>query len=92
MQRVHLGFRHENAVLHALEHCDGIVAAASCCPVLECGSLVVDYRPAYSVRPGHPEDWEFACPRCGIKFTVTQGDLIFQAGTKQWLMANIHAA
>jgi len=23
MQRVHLGFRHENAVLHALEHCDG---------------------------------------------------------------------
>ncbi len=71
---------------------DEIVAAASSCPALDCGSLVVDYRLADSVRPGHPEDWEFECSRCGMKFTVTQGELIFQSIPKQWIAANIHAA
>ena len=71
---------------------DEIVAAASSCPGLECGSLVIDYRLADSVRPGHPEDWEFKCSRCGMEFTVTQGELIFQSIPKQWLSANIHAA
>jgi hypothetical protein len=84
--------RHKNAMPQALEHCDDIVAAASSCPVPDCSSLVIDYRPADSVRHDHPEDWEFTCSRCGMEFTVTQGELIFQSVPKQWLSANIHVA
>jgi hypothetical protein len=84
--------QHKNAVPQALEHCDDIVAAASSCPVPDCGFLVVEYRAAGSVRPGHAEDWEFMCSRCGMEFTVTQGELIFQSVPKQWLSANIHVA
>jgi hypothetical protein len=78
-----------------VQHCeqrDDLFAAASSCPVQGCGSLVIDYRPAASVRPGHPEDWEFMCSRCGIEFRVTQGELIFQSVPKQWLSANPHVA
>lgn len=84
--------RHKNDVPQALEPCDDLVAAASSCPIPDCSSLVIDYRPADSVRPGHPEDWEFTCSRCGMVFTVTQGELIFQSVPKRWLSANIHAA
>jgi hypothetical protein len=49
--------RHKNAMPQALEQCEDIVAAASSCPVPDCSSLVIDYRPADSVRPGRPEDW-----------------------------------
>ena len=84
--------QHKNAVPRALKHCDDIVAAASSCPVPDCGFLVVEYRAAGSVRPGHAEDWEFMCSRCGMEFTVTQGELIFQSVPKQWLSANIHVA
>ena len=76
----------------ALEHRDDIVAAASKCPAPDCSALVIDYRPADSVGPGHPEDWEFTCSRCGMEFTVTHGELIFQSVPRQWLLANIHAA
>jgi hypothetical protein len=82
--------RHENVLPQAKQPGRNIVAAASSCPVLACGSLVIDYRPADSVRPSHPEDWEFTCSRCGIKFTVTHGELIFQSVPKQWLSANTH--
>jgi hypothetical protein len=84
--------QHKNAMLQALEQYDDIVAAASSCPVPDCSSLVIDYRPAGSVRHDHPEDWEFTCSRCGMEFTVTQGELIFQSVPKQWLSANIHVA
>jgi len=79
------------AMPHEWERRDDIVAAASSCPVPDCSSLVVEYRAAGSVRPGHPEDWEFMCSRCGIEFTVAQGELIFQSVPKQWLSTNIHA-
>jgi len=82
---------HKNAILLALEHPNDIVAAASSCPVPACGSLVIDYRPADRVRPGHPEDWEFTCSRCGMEFTVTQGELIFQTVPRQWLFSGMHA-
>jgi hypothetical protein len=86
---------HENPIEectmpHHWEQRNDIVAAASRCPVSECGSLVIEYRAAGSVRPGHPEDWEFTCPRCGIEFTVAQGELIFQSVPKQWLSANTY--
>jgi len=82
---------HKNAMPHDWEQRDDIVAAASSCPAPDCGSLVIDYRLANSVRFDHPEDWEFTCSRCGMEFTVTQGKLIFQSVPKQWLSANIHA-
>jgi hypothetical protein len=80
---------YKNAMPEVLEYGDDIVAAASSCPIADCNSLVIDYRPAGRVRPGHPEDWEFTCSRCGMEFTVTQGELIFQSVPKQWLSANI---
>jgi len=75
---------------HDWEQHDDIVAAASSCPMPDCSSLVIEYRTASSVRPGHPEDWGFRCSRCGIDFTVTQGELIFQSVPKQWLSANTY--
>jgi len=69
---------------------DGIVAAASCCPMRECSSLVIEYRATGCVRPDHPEDWGFICLRCGTEFAVSQGELIFQSVPKQWLSATAH--
>jgi hypothetical protein len=61
-----------------LAHRDDRVAAVSSCPVLDCGSLVIEYCPAGSIRLGHSEYWEFTRSRCGMNFSVTQGELIFQ--------------
>lgn len=80
------------SMLQDREEREDIVAAASTCPIPGCSSLVIEYRAAESVRPGHPEDWEFTCPRCGVEFTVAQGELIFQSVPKRWLSASIHAA
>jgi hypothetical protein len=71
-----------------LKQRDEIVAAASSCPALDCGSLVLDYRPSDSVLLGHPGDWEFTCSRCGAEFTVPRGELIFQSIPRRWLSAN----
>jgi hypothetical protein len=71
------------AIPHILEQHDDIVAAAFICPLPGCSSLVIEYRAASAIRPGHPEDWEFTCSRCGIKFTVAHGELIFQSVRKQ---------
>lgn len=68
---------------------DEIIAAVTNCPLADCGSLVVEYMAADEVRPGHPEDWEFTCSRCGIEFTVTQGELILQSIPKHWLSKQI---
>ena len=76
---------------HDLEQRDEIVAAATGCPATDCSSLVIDYRLADSIRLGHLEDWEFTCRRCGMVFTVTQGELIFQSLPTQWLSADVHA-
>ncbi|MGB9074207.1 MAG: hypothetical protein WCC22_16335 [Terriglobales bacterium] len=80
----------EFAMAYDGEERDDVVAAASSCPVPECSSLVIEYRAAGSSGPGHQEDWEFTCSRCGMEFTVAQGELIFQSVPKQWLSANIH--
>jgi hypothetical protein len=63
------------------------VAAASSCPALDCGSLVIEYRTTDSVQLGHLEALEFTCSRCGTAFTVPLGELIFQSIPKQWLLA-----
>jgi hypothetical protein len=69
----------------------GVIAAASTCPIPECNSLVIEYRTGGSVRPGHPEDWEFTCANCGVEFTVVQGELLFQTVPKQWLAVDSRA-
>jgi hypothetical protein len=74
------------------EQRDDIVAAASNCPASDCSALVVEYRAAGSVRPGHPEDWEFTCSRCGTEFSVLPGDFIFQSIPRRWLSAYLNSA
>ena len=80
----------ELAMANDEEERDDVVAAASSCPVAECSSLVIEYRAAGGSRPGDQEDWEFTCSRCGMEFTVAQGELIFQSVPRQWLSANVH--
>jgi hypothetical protein len=80
---------HENVTTQTEEQRDDVVAAASSCPVIDCGSLVIDYRPADSFLLGHREDWEFTCSRCGMAFTVPQSELIFQSIPRRWLWANM---
>jgi hypothetical protein len=61
-------------------------------PAIDCGFLIIDYRPADSVQLGHPEDWEFTRSRCGTKFTVPRCELILQSEPSRWLSANGHPA
>ena len=77
----------ERATSHDCGQRYDIIAAASSCPMPACSSLVIEYRAA---GPGHPEDWEFTCSRCGAAFTVAQGELLFQSLPEQWLLANTH--
>jgi hypothetical protein len=67
-----------------------LVAAASSCPVPDCSALVIEYRPGGGIRS--PQDWEFTCSRCGISFTVAEGNLIFRAVPMQWLLASPNLA
>ena len=71
------------------ERRDDIIAVASNCPAPDCSALVIEYRAAGTVRPGHPEDWSFTCSRCGTEFIVPRGDFIFQSVPKQWLSAYV---
>jgi hypothetical protein len=72
------------------EHDD--IAAGSSCPMADCGELAVAYRSTDGVERDHSEPWEFACPRCGIDFTVPEDELIFQSVPKNWLLAKVQAA
>lgn len=71
---------------------DEILAAASRCPVPDCGSLVIEYRATSGVSLDPAEQWEFTCSRCGIAFAVTQEGLLFQSVPKQWLSPNTCSA
>jgi len=81
----------EHVMLDDGERRDDILAATSNCPTPDCRALVVEYRAAGSVRPGHPEDWWFKCSRCGTEFIVPRGDFIFQSIPKKWLSAYAHS-
>jgi hypothetical protein len=75
----------QNELSQTFGQAEGTVAAASRCPAPDCGSLVLDYRPADSLELGHPQDWEFTCWRCGTEFIVPRSELIFQSIPRQWL-------
>ncbi len=77
---------------HEWDERDDEVAAGVICPMLDCGALVVAYRPPDRTGRGNAEPWEFTCPRCDIDFTVAEDDLIFQSVPKEWLLARVHAA
>jgi hypothetical protein len=72
---------------------DEVVAAGSICPVPDCGTLVVSYRPTERMERDNARSWcEFTCPHCGIDFSVPQDELIFQSVPKEWLLARVQAA
>ena len=80
-------------MLDDLDESDEVVATASICPLPECGALVISFRSPRRAGCGTSESWnEFACPRCGIDFSVSQDELIFQSVPKSWLLARIQAA
>jgi len=72
---------------------DDMVAAGAICPILDCGVLVVAYRPPERTGRDHAKPWlEFTCPRCGISFAVREDELLFQSVPKEWLLARVRAA
>ena len=77
---------------HDWDERDDEVAAGANCPMPHCGAMVVSYRPSDSIGREQAEPWEFTCPRCGIDFTVSDADLIFQSVPKDWLLAKVHIA
>jgi hypothetical protein len=78
----------KNSMQRTSEYHDDVIAAASSCPALDCGSLVIDCRPADNSRLCYPEDWGFTCSRCGLDFTVPLNQLIFRSVPKQWFSAD----
>jgi len=75
------------------DECDEVVAAGSICPVPDCGALVVCYRPPDRAEVDNSKSWcEFRCSRCGIDFTVSESELIFQSVPKEWLLARVQTA
>jgi len=83
----HMTMPHKDILKQNSAHGDDIVAAASSCPAVDCGSLVIDYRAADNSRLGHAGDWGFTCSRCGLDFTVPLDDLIFRSIPKLWFSA-----
>jgi hypothetical protein len=73
------------------EHND-VVAAGTSCPMPDRGTLLVAYSSPDRTRCDHGRPWEFACPRCGIDFTVPEDELLFHSVPKDLLMAKVHAA
>ena len=74
------------------EECNDEVAAGAICPAPDCGALVAAYGPLQGAARDDVELWEFTCPRCGLDFTVREGELIFQSIPRNWLLAEVHAA
>ena len=70
-----------------------VVAAASICPIPDCGALVISYRPSERTERDHAQLWcEFTCTRCGTDFTAPEDELIFQSVPKEWLLARVQVA
>jgi hypothetical protein len=69
------------------------VAAASICPVPDCGALVVSYKPLERAGRDNARSWcDFTCLHCGIDFSFPEDELIFQSVPKEWLLARLQAA
>lgn len=71
---------------------EDVIAAGTSCPMVDCGALTLAYKSIGDGGRDNTEAWKFACPRCGVEFTVAESDLLFQSVPKDWLLAEIHAA
>ena len=68
------------------------LAAATSCPMPDCGELSLAYHPAEVDSGRRQEIWEFTCPRCGVEFLALEGDLLFRSARKEWFWAGIYSA
>jgi hypothetical protein len=69
-----------------VEEDDELTAACALCPDEDCGSLVISYRKA-----GAPSSdlGDFVCSRCGLAFSVPEGELVFQSIAPEMLFARL---
>ena len=69
-----------------VEEDDELTAVCALCTNEDCGSLVVSYRTA-----GAPSSdlWDFLCSRCGLAFSVPEGELVFQSIAPGMLLAKL---
>jgi hypothetical protein len=76
----------EDAVAYDVEEDDELTAVCALCTNEDCGSLVVLYRTA-----GAPSSdlWDFVCSRCGLAFSVPEGELVFQSIAVEMLFARL---
>ena len=61
---------------YALAEDNEYTAACALCWNEDCGSLVISYRTA---GERGSDLWDFVCLRCGLAFSVQEGELVFQA-------------
>jgi len=63
---------------------DELTTACALCLNEDCGSLVISCRTS-----GEPssDPWDFVCSRCGLAFSVPEGELVFQSIAVEMLLA-----
>ena len=69
-----------------------LLAAATSCPMPDCGELALTYRSAEDDKRQRREMWEFTCPRCGLEFLVMEEDLLFRSARREWFWASTCSA
>ena len=69
-----------------VEEDDELTAACALCPNEDCGSLVISYRTACAPSS---DLWDFVCLRCGLAFSVPEGELVFQSVAPEMLFAKL---
>lgn len=65
---------------------DELIAASVLCRNEDCGSLVISYQTAGERRS---DLWDFVCSRCGLAFSVPEGELVFQSIAPGMLLAKL---
>lgn len=69
-----------------VEEDDELTAACALCPNEDCGSLVISHR-----TEGTPSSdlVDFVCSRCGLAFSVPEGELVFQSIAVEMFLAKV---
>jgi hypothetical protein len=76
----------EDAMECDAEDVDELTAACALCLNEDCGSLVISYRTA---GERSSDMWDFMCSRCGLAFSVPEGELVFQSIAVEMLLAKL---
>ena len=69
-----------------VEDNDELNAACSLCLNEACGSLVISYR---TEQERSSDVWDFVCSRCGLAFSVPEGELVFHSIAVEMLLAKL---